>query len=92
MLGGQMLVLWGFVAVQTRCYILPKCVASVIALSITFWSIRMEPQGVIVGIGIAGVVYAVWCGLLAIKCAMTNKNGRAGGVENSGAFKPMSEG
>ncbi len=65
---GQLLTLWGLAAKHTRIYILPKCVSSVIALVATFslsaWS---GGGGVVLGLGIAGAVYAVWCCVLAMK-------------------------
>jgi len=76
---GQLLTFWGLAAKHTRIYILPKCVSSVIALLATFsLSVKMGPLGVVLGLGIAGLVYALWCGIIAVKLVWT----RMGPISN----------
>ena len=65
---GQLLISLGLVAKQTRSYILPKLVCSVVAFLGTFsLSANMGPVGIVLGLGIAGAIYAVWCGMIALK-------------------------
>jgi len=86
---GQLLTLWGLAAKHTRIYILPKCVSSVIALLATFsLSVKMGPLGVVLGLGIAGLVYALWCGIIAVRLVWTRmgptSNGFIKQADNSG--------
>lgn len=79
---GQLLTLWGLAARHTRIYILPKCVSSVIALLATFsLSAKAGPLGVILGLGIAGLVYALWCGIIAGRLVWTRMGPTSNGFK-----------
>jgi len=71
---GQILVQWGFLVRKTASYIMPKCCAACIALVL---SIALAPQkgpaGIVWALGAAGLVYAVWCGYIAVKVMMATR-------------------
>ena len=65
---GQMLSAFGMVANKPRNYILPKIISSIIAVAGTFYlSARIGPTGVVWGLVAAGLVYALWCFMIAAK-------------------------
>jgi len=71
---GQLLICWGLLAKQARSYILPKLVCSMVAFLGTFsLSASMGPMGIVLGLGIAGAIYAVWCGMIALKLLRTRR-------------------
>ena len=73
---GEMLSGFGFLANKTGLYILPKLISGAIAASSTFYlSSRIGAPGVIWGLGVSGIVYAVWCAIIAYRLLghMSNK-------------------
>jgi len=63
-------VLFPFVSVvnKPRSYILPKLVSSGVAVMATFYlSLKIGPVGVVWGLGLAGLIYAMWCGGIILK-------------------------
>jgi len=65
---GEVLSGFGFLANRPNLYILPKLTSGTIAAVTTFYlSSKMGVQGVIWGLGISGVVYAVWCTVIAFR-------------------------
>ena len=71
---GQMLVQWGFLVRKTASYILPKCIAAVVALVLSIaLTPEKGPDGIVWALGAAGLVYAVWCGYIAVKVMMATK-------------------
>jgi len=55
---------------------LPKLVCSMVAFLGTFsLSDGMGPVGIVLGLGIAGAIYAVWCGMIALKLLRTHRKG-----------------
>lgn len=65
---GQVLSSFGMVANKSRAYIAPKIAAAVIAGISTFYlSAKIGPIGVVWGLASAGLVYALWCFVIAIR-------------------------
>lgn len=65
---GQLLCTFGLLANRPQIYILPKLLSSIIATIGTFYlSAEIGPSGVIWGLTIAGLVYAIWCTIIAWK-------------------------
>ncbi|RLA97406.1 MAG: hypothetical protein DRG83_15910 [Deltaproteobacteria bacterium] len=65
---GQVTSSFGFLANQPRRYIVPKVISALVAGSSTFYlSNKVGPIGVVWGLGIAGVIYASWCGIIALR-------------------------
>jgi O-antigen/teichoic acid export membrane protein len=73
---GQLLSIFGFLVNRTHSYIVPKLVAAMVAALGTFYlSAKMGPPGVVLGLGIAGVVYTIWCMVIALKLGILSKMG-----------------
>ncbi len=65
---GQVLTNFGMLAKHSRIYIMPKIISSIIAGICTFYlSNKIGFAGVIYGLIIAGIIYALWCGIIAVK-------------------------
>jgi len=65
---GQVLSNFGMLANKSSIYIAPKIVAAIIAGISTFYlSAKYGVVGVVWGIALAGLVYAFWCLVVAIK-------------------------
>jgi O-antigen/teichoic acid export membrane protein len=65
---GQVTSSFGLLANQPRRYIAPKLISALVAGSSTFYlSNKVGPIGVVWGLGIAGVIYASWCGIIALR-------------------------
>jgi len=65
---GQVLVSFGLLANRSANYILPKVVVSIIALFTTFYfSANIGPIGVAIGLLVSGIIYSLWCGLIALR-------------------------
>ena len=65
---GQMFCSFGLLANQPRIYIMPKLVSSVVAISSTFYlSFKIGPVGVVLGLVLAGFIYALWCGIAVLR-------------------------
>ena len=71
---GQVLTQYGLLANKPQLYIMPKIIASLVAGVTTFYlSFRMGAIGVVWGLAIAGLVYAIWCIVIAFKVVGANK-------------------
>ncbi len=71
---GEMLSGFGLLANRPKLYILPKLTSGTIAAISTFYlSSKIGAPGVIWGLGISGIVYAVWCAIIAfrVSCSMS---------------------
>lgn len=65
---GQILSNFGMLANRPQSYIMPKLVSAMLAGISTFYlSARIGPVGVVFGLGAAGLVYALWCFIIATK-------------------------
>ena len=65
---GQMLSGFGLLINKPRVYILPIMVTGTFAASLTFYlSSNYGPRGVVWGLGIAGLIYVLWCMAIAWK-------------------------
>ena len=65
---GQMFSIFGLLVNQSHRYIAPKLVSAIVAAVCTFYlSAKMGPSGVVLGLGISGFVYVVWCIVIALK-------------------------
>ena len=65
---GQVTTSFGLLANRPQSYIKPKIISAIIAGASTFYlSKEIGPNGVVIGLGIAGFVYALWCGIIALK-------------------------
>ena len=63
---GQMVLGFGFLLNKPRVYILPILVSAAVAASSTFYLSSISgPPGVVLGLGISGFVYALWCMVIA---------------------------
>ena len=63
---GQMLSVFGMLANRPKSYIAPKIVSALVAGISTFYlSEKVGPVGVVWGLAIAGLVYALWCAIIA---------------------------
>jgi O-antigen/teichoic acid export membrane protein len=63
---GQLLTSFGLLVKKTRAYLLPIISSGLIAVMATFFlSFKQGPVGVVWGLGISGVIYALWCLLIA---------------------------
>jgi O-antigen/teichoic acid export membrane protein len=80
---GQVLCTFGMLASRPQSYILPKLVSAIIAGISTFYlSARMGPVGVVWGLAAAGLVYALWCLIIAAKL-VSQPQGKVGVVHAS---------
>lgn len=80
---GQILCTFGMLASRPQSYILPKLVSAIIAGISTFYlSARMGPVGVVWGLAAAGLVYALWCLIIAAKL-VSHPQGKLGVVHAS---------
>lgn len=71
---GQVLTQYGLLANKPQLYIMPKIISSLVAGGATFYlSFRMGAIGVVWGLAIAGLVYAIWCIVIAFKVVGANK-------------------
>jgi len=71
---GQVLTQYGLLANKPQLYIMPKIISSLVAGGATFYlSFRMGAIGVVWGLAIAGIVYAIWCIVIAFKFVDANK-------------------
>ncbi|MCZ7383414.1 MAG: oligosaccharide flippase family protein [Candidatus Methanoperedens sp.] len=71
---GQVLTQFGLLANKPQLYIMPKITASLVAGGATFYlSFRMGAIGVVWGLAVASIVYAVWCIVIAFKFVDANK-------------------
>jgi len=71
---GQVLSNFGMLANKTSVYIAPKIAAAIIAaISAFYLSARCGVVGVVLGIALAGVVYAFWCVIIAIKTIYSSR-------------------
>jgi len=65
---GQVLSNFGMVANKSHAYIVPKIAAAIIAGISTFYlSAKYGVIGVVWGLALAGLVYALWCFVIAVK-------------------------
>jgi len=65
---GQMLSGFGLLVNKPRLYILPIAVSGTVAAIFTFFlSSNSGPRGVVLGLGLAGLIYASWCMAIARK-------------------------
>lgn len=70
---GQVLVQFGLLMNRPKIYIAPKLAASMIAGASTFYlSFKVGPKGVVMGLLLAGITYALWCAALAVKINLLN--------------------
>ncbi len=59
---GQVLFNFKMLVNQPQSYIVPKVVSTMVAVMSTFYlSARIGPSGVVLGLGIGALVYALWC-------------------------------
>ncbi|MFO7984547.1 MAG: hypothetical protein R6U38_01675 [Desulfatiglandaceae bacterium] len=66
---GETLTGFGLIAKNPRIYILPKLTSGTIAAAGTFYlSSKIGVPGVVWGLGVAGLVYALWCIMVAFRC------------------------
>jgi len=66
---GETLTGFGLIAKNPKIYILPKFVSGTIAAAGAFYlSSKIGVPGVVWGLGIAGLVYALWCTIVAFRC------------------------
>lgn len=64
---GQILSNFGMLANQPQVYIMPKIVSAIVAGICTFYlSNKIGSAGVVYGLIIAGIIYALWCGIIAV--------------------------
>ena len=71
---GQVLSNFGMLANKTSVYIAPKIVAAIIAGISTFYlSPRYGATGVVWGIALAGLIYALWCLMIAVKITYSSR-------------------
>ena len=72
---GQVLSNFGMITNKSKAYIAPKIVAAIIAgISTFYFSAKYGVTGVVWGLALAGLVYAIWCFLLAVKLLTTTKH------------------
>ena len=65
---GQILSNFGMLANQPQVYIVPKIVSAIVAGICTFYlSNKIGSAGVVYGLIIAGIIYALWCGIIAVE-------------------------
>ena len=65
---GQVLSTFGMLANRPKSYIGPKLVSAIVAGISTFYlSARIGPVGVVYGLAAAGLVYSLWCFVIATK-------------------------
>ncbi|OQX54066.1 MAG: hypothetical protein B5M53_06185 [Candidatus Cloacimonas sp. 4484_209] len=72
---GSILASFGLLANKPQNYIVPKFVSSLIAGGSTFYlSFRFGPEGVVWGLTLAGLVYALWSGRIALNIVKKQEN------------------
>jgi len=65
---GQLLSTFGMLANRPKSYIGPKLVSAIVAVTSTFYlSAKIGAVGVVVGLAASGLVYALWCLIIAAK-------------------------
>lgn len=65
---GQILSNFGMLANQPQVYIMPKIVSAIVAGICTFYlSNKIGSTGVVYGLIIAGIIYSLWCGIIAVE-------------------------
>jgi len=65
---GQTLTNFGLLAKHSRIYIMPKIISAIVAGICTFYlSNKIGSAGVVYGLIIAGIIYALWCGIIAVE-------------------------
>jgi len=73
---GQILSNFGMLANQPQVYIMPKIVSAIVAGICTFYlSNKIGSTGVVYGLIIAGIIYALWCGIIAVEYYKRGKIG-----------------
>jgi len=64
---GQVTSSFGLLANRPQSYVAPKIMSAIVAGGSTFYlSSKVGPTGVVVGLGLAGFIYALWCGIIAL--------------------------
>jgi len=64
---GQVLTVFGLLYNKSQVYIYPKIAASLVALAgVFYFASKLGIEGVVWGIGLANLVYAVWCAVIFI--------------------------
>ncbi len=65
---GSLIASFGLLIKKSQYYIFPKLVSSLVAVVSTFYlSYKLGPKGVVFGLMIAGIVYALWTTIIAVK-------------------------
>lgn len=71
---GQLLTNFGMLANKPKIYIWPKILSALTVGSSTFYlSAKIGPVGVVLGLTFAGLIYAIWCLVIAIKMVKDTK-------------------
>lgn len=83
---GQVLFTFAALANKPQSYIMPKFISSIVAGTTTFYlSAKIGPVGVVWGLALAGLVYALWCARIALKLvkpALKDLAGQEQGIVN----------